>query len=73
MKSRLQRKLKQFISQGVALLIERGYLTGFCKVDLIENREISNNAIVEEERKKHSDINIMSKREAHTESELDSG
>jgi hypothetical protein len=41
-KSGLQKKLQQFISQELPLLIEKGYLTEFCK--LTENSEVPTRA-----------------------------
>jgi hypothetical protein len=46
-KSRLLKKIQQFTSEELPLLIKNGYLTEFCKVssgDLTENCKVSNNS-----------------------------
>jgi hypothetical protein len=66
-KSRLQKKLQQFASQELPILVEKGYLTEFCK--LTENCKVSKDLVGVEggEALYHQDVNIMFEREANTE------
>ncbi|MDQ3851903.1 MAG: hypothetical protein M3299_03605 [Thermoproteota archaeon] len=41
-KCRLQKKLQQFTSQELPILLQKGYLTEFRKPDLTENCKIQN-------------------------------